>query len=160
MKRIPISSRAYVPSISPLNRTLLTRLQFIGLAKPNTLIASVHPADKLSLQSFQSLGVETVVKNEPVVQQSDVVFVSVKPQVVPAVLSEIQPLSAGKLFLSVAMGITLSTIESSLSPQARVIRVMPNLPAVVCSGCSVFVRGSKATDADAEVTEKAQCVRA
>ncbi|EDX12559.1 GD19166 [Drosophila simulans] len=125
-----------------------------GLAKPNTLIASVHPADKLSLQSFQSLGVETVVNNAPVVQQSDVVFVSVKPQVVPSVLSEIQPLSSGKLFLSVAMGITLSSIESSLSPQARVIRVMPNLPAVVCSGCSVFVRGSKATDADAEITQK------
>nr|NP_732243.1 Pyrroline-5-carboxylate reductase-like 2, isoform B [Drosophila melanogaster]AAN13746.1 Pyrroline-5-carboxylate reductase-like 2, isoform B [Drosophila melanogaster] len=52
------------------------------------------------------------------------------------------------------MGITLSTIESSLSPQARVIRVMPNLPAVVCSGCSVFVRGSKATDADADITQK------
>jgi len=95
-----------------------------------------------------------VVKNAPVVQQSDVVFVSVKPQVVPSVLSEIQPLSSGKLFLSVAMGITLSTIESSLSPQARVIRVMPNLPAVVCSGCSVFVRGSKATDADADITQK------
>ncbi|XP_017119115.1 pyrroline-5-carboxylate reductase 3 [Drosophila elegans] len=125
-----------------------------GLAKPSTLIASVHPADKLSLQSFQALGVETVVKNAPVVQQSDVVFVSVKPQVVPSVLSEIQPISSGKLFLSVAMGITLSTIESSLSQQARVIRVMPNLPAVVCSGCSVFVRGSQATDADAEVTQK------
>ncbi|BFF92551.1 pyrroline-5-carboxylate reductase 1 mitochondrial [Drosophila madeirensis] len=125
-----------------------------GLAKPSGMIASVHPADKISLQGFESLGVETVVQNAPVVEQAEVVFVSVKPQVVPAVLQEIKSLSAGKLFLSVAMGITLQAIESSLSPESRVIRVMPNLPAVVRSGCSVYVRGSRASDADAQLTQR------
>ncbi|XP_017141983.1 pyrroline-5-carboxylate reductase 3 [Drosophila miranda] len=125
-----------------------------GLAKPSGMIASVHPADKVSLQAFQALGVETVVQNAPVVEQAEVVFVSVKPQVVPAVLKEIKPLSRGKLFLSVAMGITLQTIESSLSPESRVIRVMPNIPAVVRSGCSVYVRGSQASDADAQITQR------
>ncbi|EDW81416.1 uncharacterized protein Dwil_GK11036 [Drosophila willistoni] len=125
-----------------------------GLTKPSGIIASVHPADKMSQQSFQALGIETVVENVPVVEQSQVVFVSVKPHVVPTVLKDIKSLSAGKLFLSVAMGVTLSTLESSLSPDSRVIRVMPNTPALVRAGCSVFVRGSQATDSDAEITQR------
>ncbi|EDV91526.1 pyrroline-5-carboxylate reductase 3 [Drosophila grimshawi] len=125
-----------------------------GLTKPSGIIASVHPADKQSLQSFQALGIETLVENAPVVQKSDIVFVSVKPQVVPKVLAEIKPLSDNKLFLSVAMGVTLKSLESSLSPQSRVIRVMPNTPALVRSGCSVYVRGSKANDSDAQITQR------
>ncbi|XP_034113415.1 LOW QUALITY PROTEIN: pyrroline-5-carboxylate reductase 3 [Drosophila nasuta] len=125
-----------------------------GLTKPSGVIASVHPADKISQQSFQGLGIETLVENAPVVEQSKIVFISVKPQVVPQVLSEIKDLSANKLFLSVAMGITLKTLESSLSADSRVIRVMPNTPALVCSGCSVFVRGKLANDADAQITKR------
>uniref|UniRef100_A0A1B0C6T3 Pyrroline-5-carboxylate reductase n=1 Tax=Glossina palpalis gambiensis TaxID=67801 RepID=A0A1B0C6T3_9MUSC len=124
-----------------------------GLTKAEALIASVHPADTLSLESFQQLGVETIVKNDPVVNSSDIVFVSVKPQVVPEVLTEVKPISDNKLFISVAMGITIKTLEQNLSPKARVIRVMPNTPAVVQSGCSVFVRGSKATEQDAKNTQ-------
>lgn len=57
------------------------------------------------------MGVETITKNDPVVEKSDIVFISVKPQVVPSVLSEIKTKSADKLFISVAMGITLNTLE-------------------------------------------------
>lgn len=117
-------------------------------------MASVHPADKQSLENFKALGIETLVENAPIVEKSEVVFISVKPQVVPTVLKEIRPLSANKLFLSVAMGITLQSLETGLSPESRVIRVMPNTPAFVRSGCSVFVRGSKATDADAQLTQR------
>lgn len=48
----------------------------------------------------------------PVVEESDVVFVSVKPSVVPTVLKEIKTIAANKLFISVAMGITISQIEN------------------------------------------------
>ncbi|XP_075151165.1 pyrroline-5-carboxylate reductase-like 2 [Haematobia irritans] len=125
-----------------------------GLAKVDSVIASVHPADQMSLQSFQQLGVETITTNGPIIEKSDIVFISVKPQVVPTVLTEIKPKSGEKLFISVAMGVTLKTLEQNLSPSSRVIRVMPNTPALVQAGCSVFVRGTKATDTDAENTKK------
>ncbi|KAH8409843.1 hypothetical protein KR222_009492 [Zaprionus bogoriensis] len=125
-----------------------------GLTKPSGIVASVHPADKASQQSFQALGIETLVENAPIVEQSEIVFVSVKPQVVPTVLAEIKPLSAHKLFLSVAMGITLQSLEAALSPQSRVIRVMPNTPAFVRAGCSVYVRGKQANDADAQLAQR------
>ncbi|XP_073816739.1 pyrroline-5-carboxylate reductase-like 2 [Musca autumnalis] len=125
-----------------------------GLTKADSVIASVHPADQMSLQSFKKLGVETITNNDPVVEKSDIVFISVKPQVVPSVLNEIKTKSAEKLFISVAMGISLKTLEQNLSSSSRVIRVMPNTPALVQCGCSVFVRGKNATDSDAVVTQK------
>lgn len=125
-----------------------------GLTKANNIIASVHPNDKISFDSFKSLGAETITENLPVVQESDVIFISVKPAVVPSVLEGVKDKSSNKLFISVAMGITLNTLENNLSNTSRVIRVMPNTPALVKAGCSVFVRGTKANDSDANVTQK------
>lgn len=53
-----------------------------------------------------------ITNNEPVVDGADVVFVSVKPGVVPTVLQEIKSIAANKLFVSVAMGITIAQIEN------------------------------------------------
>jgi len=125
-----------------------------SLIRSDKLIASVHPSDLQSKESFEKLGAKCVTNNEPVVENADVVFVSVKPQVVPKVLTEVKSMSANKLFLSVSMGITINTLEKNLSPNARVVRVMPNTPALVQEGCSVFVRGSKATNEDAQLTQK------
>lgn len=113
-----------------------------------------------------------MVKNEPVVEKSDIVFISVKPQVVPVILPEIRPLSNNKLFISIAMGITLKMLErvsiaedwvlfisqihfnlQQLSSGARVIRAMPNTPALVKAGCSVYARGAKASQNDGELTK-------
>lgn len=50
-------------------------------------------------------------ENVPVVQNSDIIFLSTKPEVIPAVLPDIEPYSTNKLFISIAMGITLKQIE-------------------------------------------------
>ncbi|XP_017473292.1 PREDICTED: pyrroline-5-carboxylate reductase 1, mitochondrial isoform X1 [Rhagoletis zephyria] len=124
-----------------------------GLTKSDSVIASVHPNDIQSLKQFQKIGVETVVKNEPVVEKSDIVFISVKPEVVPIILPEIKSLSNNKLFISIAMGITIKMLEQHLDINARVIRAMPNMPALVKSACSVYTRGTKANQEDGQVTK-------
>ncbi|XP_055907685.1 pyrroline-5-carboxylate reductase 1, mitochondrial isoform X2 [Eupeodes corollae] len=129
-------------------------MNLLGLTKPQFITASVHPDDSASYESFSKLGATTLTENIPVVKNSDAIFVAVKPYVVSDVLNEIKAESEGKLFLSVAMGITIDAIEKSLSSKSRVVRVMPNTPALVQCGCSVFVRGSKATQEDLEVTSK------
>lgn len=58
------------------------------------------------------MGAKTITENLPVVDESDVVFVSVKPGVVPTVLQEIKGIAANKLFISVAMGITIAQMEN------------------------------------------------
>lgn len=117
------------------------------------MIASCHPADTFSLEAFKKLGAESVIENIPVVNKSDIVFVSVKPTVVSTVLHDVKPVSSGKLFISIAMGITLREIEKMLPDDARVIRVMPNTPALVREACSVYVRGTHATDGDANIAQ-------
>lgn len=113
-----------------------------GLTNAERITASCHPADQISIDAFkvlifnsnpffsmnssefsyffpsklyfvcQAIGAITLTKNEPVVDQSDVVFVSVKPGVVPSVLEEVKSIAANKLFISVAMGITVKQIEN------------------------------------------------
>lgn len=92
--------------------------------------------------------------NKSVVEKSEIIFVSVKPNVVPNVLADVKAVSAGKLFVSIAMGITINEIEQILPHDSRVIRVMPNTPAIVRAAASVFVKGKKATQDDADVVQK------
>ncbi|KAI8425693.1 hypothetical protein MSG28_011497 [Choristoneura fumiferana] len=93
-------------------------------------------------------------------ERSEVVIVSVKPEVVGPALREVKdvPASKGKLFISVAMGVSTATIEKNLPAEARVIRVMPNTPALVQQGAAALSRGARATAADAELA--AQLFRA
>jgi pyrroline-5-carboxylate reductase len=128
-----------------------------GLAKGETMISSCHPSDVASAKAFKDLGAESLVENVPVVEKSDVIIVSVKPSVVPIALGDIKnapDIKADKLFLSIAMGVTIKQLEQYLPKECRVVRVMPNIPALVRSGASVFVTGSKATDRDAQLTKK------
>ena len=119
------------------------------MARGENIIAS--DCIQSSLDAFTQIGAEAVTENKNVVQKSDVIFIGVKPNVVPTVLDEVKKFSEEKLFVSVAMGITLEGIESRLPKKARVIRVMPNTPAVVQAAASVFVRGSEATENDAKL---------
>ncbi|CAK1595449.1 unnamed protein product [Parnassius mnemosyne] len=131
-----------------------------GLAKADEITASCHPSDVASAKAFKDLGATAVFENKPVVERSEVVIVSVKPDVVVPALREVKdlPASKNKLFISVAMGITTATVEKSLPLEARVIRVMPNTPALVKEGAAALSRGSRATDEDAKLT--AQLFRA
>jgi pyrroline-5-carboxylate reductase len=70
--------------------------------------------------------------NIEVVKQSDIIFLSVKPQILPSVLEEITPFSENKLFISLAAGITLEQLNSKL--KSPVVRVMPNIPCTIKEG--------------------------
>lgn len=83
--------------------------------------------------------------------KSEVVLLAVKPQDMKQLLKMIESseLKTEKaLFLSIAAGISLKQLEGWLGEQARVIRSMPNTPALILQGASAFARGARATDAD------------
>ncbi|XP_053664709.1 uncharacterized protein LOC128713863 [Anopheles marshallii] len=124
-----------------------------GLTRGDSMTASFHPSDHANIDAFKAFGAKTYVENLPVVSGAEIIFISVKPTVVSSVLEAVRPASAGKLFISIAMGVTLRDLENSLESTARVIRVMPNTPALVRAGASVYVRGSAATDDDCKVTQ-------
>lgn len=104
----------------------------------------------------QSMGCTTTNENREAAAASDVVVVCVKPNIVGRVLTDLKSCitPARPLVTSVALGVTLSAMEAALPPEARVVRIMPNTPALVELGASVFSRGTNATNADAELTQR------
>lgn len=122
--------------------------------KSQYLIASAHPSDEVSLKSFKNLGAEAVTENHSVVEKSQIIFISVKPNVVKNVLDDVKHISNGKLFVSIAMGITLNEIEEILPSDSRVIRVMPNTPAIAHAACSCLVKGKNATKSDVDLIKE------
>ncbi|XP_060807532.1 uncharacterized protein LOC106137141 isoform X2 [Amyelois transitella] len=124
-----------------------------GLAKAEEITASCHPSDTVSAEAFKKLGATAIFENKPVVERSEVVIISVKPDVVRAALEDVKDLpdSKKKLFISVAMGVSTATIEKALPSEARVIRVMPNTPALVKQGAAALSRGSRASAEDAKI---------
>jgi pyrroline-5-carboxylate reductase len=78
--------------------------------------------------------------NTELVRGNDLIVVSVKPQQFAEVLPPLREASAGKLFLSLAAGVTLARIAAWLHPAARVVRAMPNMPMQIGLGASVYAR--------------------
>lgn len=129
-----------------------------GIIKANHITAS--DPDPRMLKHIASLGVTTTENNKEVVNKSKMVVLAVKPNIVPPVLREVsEVVSKDKIVVSIAAGVTLHTIENNLPPDSRVIRVMPNTPALVQAAASVLAPGSKSLPEDKDlVSELLRCI--
>lgn len=98
-------------------------------------------------------GVGTSSENAVAVVDADVVVLSVKPQIFPAVWPEIEKaLKSGSLVISIMAGIPTKRITGD--QPVRVVRVMPNTPALVGEGASGIAAGQFATRADLAIAEQ------
>ncbi len=96
------------------------------------------------------LGIEVMTDNRFLTMDSDVIFIATKPNCAGAVLDEIKDeITPEKLIVSIAAGVSTEKIEKIVGMK-RVVRVMPNTPALVREGMSGVCKGSYATDEDAE----------
>ncbi len=126
------------------------------LFKPIDIIVSdVAPERRRKLA--RSLKVATTDDNAEVIRESNAVVLAVKPQTIEQVMAEIaaelkkprrKSAAGGKLFISIAAGVTIARLSSGLGKRARVIRVMPNAPAMVGHGMAAMVRAQHASAAD------------
>lgn len=90
--------------------------------------------------------------NRLAVAGADVVLVGVKPAYVASTLAEVaDALAPDALVISVAAGITNATMEAAVKPSVRVIRSMPNTPAIVGRAVTGLAKGSRASEADLAV---------
>ncbi len=86
--------------------------------------------------------------NTDAAASAGIILVGVKPAMVPDLLAEIRPaLRPGAVVVSLAAGVTIATFESVLGEGARVLRSMPNTPAVVGKAVTGLAAGAGA-DAD------------
>jgi len=129
-----------------------------GLVKPSSIaVCDKLPGAAKALEK-EIKGLKAVADPAGVVAASDVVLLAVKPQdmqkLLESIAASLKPkASSSKLFLSIAAGVPLKNLESWLGGGARVIRAMPNTPALVLQGASAYARGSSATDADASTAQ-------
>ncbi len=119
-----------------------------GVVAAANIIASTPRSERLD-ELKASYAIVTTADNAEVARKAQILVLSVKPQILERVLREVSNhVMAGALVISVAAGVDTATIESLLPSGARVVRAMPNMPALVRAGATAISRGSHATDAD------------
>ena len=94
---------------------------------------------------------------EDLIAICDTFLLCVKPNDVGPVLEKIASGSQGPdkaLVLSIAAGVTISSMESAAQGKARIVRIMPNTPAMIGKGAAAYSLGSAATPDDGSFTEK------
>jgi|ERR1712013_4534 len=120
------------------------------------VIASARTTNNLSTK-WTPMGAMTTTNNIDVANKADLIFLSVKPHILPGVLDEINAAATDawskKLFVSVAAGVTLEFIQGKLSKvsNVKVIRTMPNTPCLVMSGVVVYALGEHCTSEDGKM---------
>lgn len=112
------------------------------------ILASDVDAAKLR-QLQKKHGIHTTTNNAELTRTCNVVVLAVKPQIIDEVLAGMRPAAtAEQLFLSIVAGVTTTRLENGLGGRVRVLRSMPNTPALLGKGVSVVARGRFATAAD------------
>lgn len=136
----------------------MLKLGFIGAGKMAQAIIS--GLDKTSLNVFISgrditktrktannLSVTACTDNCALTRDTDIIILAVKPQILPVILAEISPvLKSNQILVSIAAGFNLSELTDLISIQQPIIRVMPNINAMIQHSTSAIVRNDKVSD--------------
>ena len=91
--------------------------------------------------------------NIQLLAQAEIIVLAIKPQQAKELLIQLSKNFANKLLISIAAGISIAQLENWIDPKARVIRIMPNTPALVGASASAFALGQRATQEDAKLVK-------
>lgn len=118
------------------------------------LVCDIDPAKRAALGSLDCV---TTDNPRTVVSQLDPdgqIVLAVKPQVFPQVAKVIAPLPASTVVISVMAGLSSAHLRETLGENARIVRVMPNMPCQVGAGMSAIALGEGAREGDEELAMK------
>ena len=125
-----------------------------GEVAATDMIASAK-SDKTRKKIEQELGIQKAYTNAQVVDFADVVFLAVKPQFLEGVLNEIKDsVKEEQIFISIAPGKTLQWLGEHLGEKTKVIRTMPNTPAMVGEGMTALCVNELVTEKETELAVK------
>src|ERR1044071_2766460 len=114
----------------------------------NRITASGPRRERLDELAW-SYGIVVTTDNREVARNAGLVVLSVKPQILDKVLREVgRELRPGTLVVSIAAGVPTETIEAAVTEGVRVVRAMPNTPALVGAGATAISPGKHASEAD------------
>jgi pyrroline-5-carboxylate reductase len=151
LPRMPLGKKLVFLGTGNMAEALLKGLLREGTADPDEIVCA-EPRPERREEIADRYGVEVTGDNRAAAAQADLVVLSVKPQVMETLLTEIAPaLEPRALVVSIAAGVPISALGRRLPAGTRIIRSMPNTPALVGAGATALARGPYATDSDVTV---------
>jgi pyrroline-5-carboxylate reductase len=126
---------------------LIGGLLAAGTWMPEQIVAT-DPSQNRREALRNRFGLEVGTDNREAVAGAETVILAVKPQVLSDVLDELRPCWNNHLVISIAAGIRLAWLRERVPSGVRLIRVMPNAPALVGAGMSVLALHGSATIED------------
>ncbi len=128
-------------------RCLLTR----GVAVPQDIVISdVSPVRRELLS--REYGVGTLANNRKAIEGSELIILAVKPQDLPQVMKELENLSPEQVVLSIVAGASLDNLCKGLNHR-RIIRAMPNMPAQIGEGMTVWTTSNEVSQKQKEMAQ-------
>ncbi|MFM7810805.1 MAG: pyrroline-5-carboxylate reductase [Acinetobacter junii] len=120
---------------------------------PTTRITVSDPVEQIR-QILEEKGIQTTTDNVEAIQNADVVVLAVKPQVLATVLQPLKGLLSDKLVISIIAGAEIQTISELIGGSQRIVRVMPNTPALVQTGAHGIYASEAVNAQDRELTSQ------
>jgi pyrroline-5-carboxylate reductase len=125
-----------------------------GLVKAGDIMAS-DPVEGARDAFSKEVGARIGASNAEVAKFAKVLLLAVKPDQVARALGEIRDqFTENHLLISIAAGMPLAKLEGAFGANARVIRVMPNTPALVGASATAYALGKSTLPADAQLAQK------
>lgn len=120
------------------------------MVKPEEVIASAKTRTSLERVS-KAFGIKTTLSNKEVTENSDLLFLAVKPQYYEAVIQEIREFTGeNQIIISIAPGKTLKWMEEKFGKKVKAVRCMPNTPALVGEGITAVCCNGEVTEGELE----------
>ena len=134
-----------------MGEALIKGLVTAGVVPAKSILATDVRTERLD-ELAGTFGIQVVKGNGALVRDVDVVVLAVKPQIMDAVVGEIAPaVTPATLLISIAAGISTARIRGALGKAARLIRVMPNTPALVLEGATAVAGAAGLEPGDIDV---------
>jgi pyrroline-5-carboxylate reductase len=150
---MPLSQRIAFIGAGNMAGALIEGLIAAQTCAPERIVATDVRPEALAMLAARH-GIRTGSDNGAAIRDADVVVLGTKPQVFDTLLPALAPhMDARKLVLSIAAGVPIAVIEGQLGAGARVVRAMPNTPALVQAGATAIAAGTHAGTGDMDVAE-------
>lgn len=143
-----IDMKACVIGCGNLGSSFIKGLLKSGAFKPEDLTAS--DPDESKLKDIRNLGIEKTTDNRKATENSELIFLAIKPSLVDEVLDELE-LNENNLLVSLAAGVSIDFISEHT--EARIVRVMPNICGSVLEMASAYTLGENTTPEDEKLMD-------
>ncbi len=124
-----------------------------GAVEPKNIV--LFDIDSSKLVPFLEMGATSAVDIKDLAEKSDILFLTVKPQVLDSVLAELKPfINKETLIISPVAGAKIEKINLGLGGEKKIIRVMPNTPLTVSAGATALVKGDRVSQTEFDYAKR------